>query len=209
MSISLQFDKLNFYITVIQYGLVTLFVAAFPLAPLFALLNNVIEVRLDAYKIVTQFRRPVAQRVANIGVWMEILKTLTYLAVISNVISFLSVNWLVLNSYEYLFQAFVIAFSSEFVPRFVHFYKNDFDHSGYLNFTLSVFNTSLYQEGMGPRRDVDNSSVPLCYYRAMRNPSDDPDSPHELSMNYWYTFAARLLFVITFEVRIWVLHFPN
>jgi hypothetical protein len=77
---------------VIQYGLVTLFVAAFPLAPLFALLNNVIEVRLDAYKIITQFRRPVAQRVANIGVWMEILKTLTYLAVISNVILFISVK---------------------------------------------------------------------------------------------------------------------
>ena len=35
---------------VLQYGFVTLFVSAFPLAPLFALLNNLIEIRLDAYK---------------------------------------------------------------------------------------------------------------------------------------------------------------
>ena len=41
--------------------------AAFPLAPLFALINNVIEIRLDAYKLVTQWKRPVAARAQNIG----------------------------------------------------------------------------------------------------------------------------------------------
>ena len=35
----------------IQYGFITLFVAAFPLAPLFALLNNAWEIRLDAIKV--------------------------------------------------------------------------------------------------------------------------------------------------------------
>ena len=35
----------------IQYGFITLFVAAFPLAPLFALINNVFEIRLDAIKV--------------------------------------------------------------------------------------------------------------------------------------------------------------
>lgn len=52
---------------VIQYGFITLFVAAFPLAPLFALLNNVIEIRLDAYKFITTLRRPVALRAQDIG----------------------------------------------------------------------------------------------------------------------------------------------
>ena len=51
----------------IQYGFVTIFVAAFPLAPMFALMNNVIEIRLDAYKYVTQFRRPVAVKAQDIG----------------------------------------------------------------------------------------------------------------------------------------------
>ena len=35
----------------IQYGFITLFVAAFPLAPLFALINNIFEIRLDARKV--------------------------------------------------------------------------------------------------------------------------------------------------------------
>ncbi len=48
---------------VIQYGFVTLFVAAFPLAPLLALLNNVFEIRLDAYKYTTLMRRPLGQQV--------------------------------------------------------------------------------------------------------------------------------------------------
>ena len=30
---------------VIQFGFITIFVAAFPLAPLFALLNNILEIR--------------------------------------------------------------------------------------------------------------------------------------------------------------------
>ena len=62
-----------------------LFVAAFPLAPLFALINNVIEIRVDAYKYVTTLRRPLAQRVENIGAWANILQTLTYISVFTNV----------------------------------------------------------------------------------------------------------------------------
>lgn len=52
---------------VIQYGFVTLFVASFPLAPVFALLNNVIEIRLDAAKFVTEIRRPDAVSAKEIG----------------------------------------------------------------------------------------------------------------------------------------------
>jgi len=35
---------------VIQYGFITIFVCAFPLAPLLAFLNNILEMRLDAKK---------------------------------------------------------------------------------------------------------------------------------------------------------------
>ena len=52
---------------VIQYGFVTIFVAAFPLAPFFAWVNNVVEIRLDASKFIQVFRRPVAQRAQDIG----------------------------------------------------------------------------------------------------------------------------------------------
>lgn len=58
---------------VIQFGFVSLFVASFPLAPLFALLNNVIEIRLDAKKFVTELRRPVAARAKDIGELMGLV----------------------------------------------------------------------------------------------------------------------------------------
>ncbi|KAJ8932618.1 hypothetical protein NQ314_014548 [Rhamnusium bicolor] len=67
---------------ILQYGFVTLFVAAFPLAPLCALLNNIAEIRLDAYKMVTQARRPLAERVEDIGAWYGILRAITYAAVL-------------------------------------------------------------------------------------------------------------------------------
>ena len=53
----------------LQFGFVTLFVAAFPLAPVFAVINNIIEVRVDADKFVTQYRRPPAVRASNIGLY--------------------------------------------------------------------------------------------------------------------------------------------
>lgn len=69
----------------IQYGFVTLFVAAFPLAPLFALINNIVEIRLDAYKYLTKCRRPRPERIQDIGIWFNILKVMTYLSVLTNV----------------------------------------------------------------------------------------------------------------------------
>lgn len=54
-------------VLVIQFGMVTLFVASFPLAPLFALLNNIIEIRLDAKKFVMELRRPIAAKAKDIG----------------------------------------------------------------------------------------------------------------------------------------------
>ena len=55
------------HFSVLQFGFTTIFVAAFPLAPLLALLNNIIEIRLDAYKFVTQWRRPLPSQAKDIG----------------------------------------------------------------------------------------------------------------------------------------------
>ena len=52
---------------VIQFGFCTLFVTAFPVAPIFALINNILEVHVDAYKLLTQHRRPIAQASQDIG----------------------------------------------------------------------------------------------------------------------------------------------
>lgn len=65
------FVFVSFSYLVIQFGMVTLFVASFPLAPLFALLNNIIEIRLDAKKFVTELRRPIASRAKDIGLYLH------------------------------------------------------------------------------------------------------------------------------------------
>jgi anoctamin-1 len=82
-----------FHNLVLQYGFVTLFVAPFPLAPFFALLNNILEMRLDAKKFLRFYRRPVPKRVKNIGVWFHILDILGHLSVVTNV----SINVLLLT----------------------------------------------------------------------------------------------------------------
>ena len=69
----------------LQFGFITIFVAAFPLAPFFALLNNWVEIRLDAQKFICETRRAVAERAENIGIWCKILDMLAQFAVITNV----------------------------------------------------------------------------------------------------------------------------
>lgn len=52
---------------VLQFSFTTIFVAAFPLAPLLALLNNIIEIRMDAIKMVSLERRLVPRKTNDIG----------------------------------------------------------------------------------------------------------------------------------------------
>jgi len=68
----------------IQFGYVTMFAAAFPLAPLMALLNNLLEVRTDGYKYLKGTNRPRYRGARGIGVWYEIMSVLGYLAVMTN-----------------------------------------------------------------------------------------------------------------------------
>lgn len=64
--------------------------------------------------------------------------------------------------------------------------------------TFSEFNTSDYTEDMGSPED--DPDPPICYYRGYRNPPDHPTDPYDLSPQYWHVFAARLAFVVVFEV---------
>lgn len=52
---------------VMQYGFTTIFVAAFPLAPLLALFSNLVQIRLDAIKMVRLQRRLVPRKAKDIG----------------------------------------------------------------------------------------------------------------------------------------------
>lgn len=82
-----------YILAVIQFGFVTLFVASFPLAPVLALVNNLFEIRVDAWKITTQFRRVVPEKAQDIGAWQPILQGVAILAVATNVQMFQKSNY--------------------------------------------------------------------------------------------------------------------
>jgi len=69
---------------IIQFGFVVLFVVVFPAAPILALLNNVIEFRLDAEKLMTFTRRPHPKGTYGMGTWFAILNLLSWTMVVSN-----------------------------------------------------------------------------------------------------------------------------
>uniref|UniRef100_A0A671XED7 Anoctamin n=1 Tax=Sparus aurata TaxID=8175 RepID=A0A671XED7_SPAAU len=166
---------------IIQFGFVTLFVASFPLAPLFALLNNIIEIRLDAKKFVTELRRPVAARAKDIGIWYNILRGVAKVAVIIN--------------------AFVISFTSDFIPRMVYQYMYSPDGSmhGFVNHTLSYFNVSHFQEGKETQEPLQlGYPIEICRYKDYREPPWSTN-PYEISKEFWAVLAVRLAFVIVFQ----------
>ncbi|CAG8621701.1 10952_t:CDS:10, partial [Paraglomus occultum] len=69
---------------VVQFGFISLFATAFPLAPLFAFLNNLTEIRSDAYKYLVTNQRAVGHQAQDIGMWENILRVISLLAVLTN-----------------------------------------------------------------------------------------------------------------------------
>lgn len=53
----------------IQFGYVVLFSSVYPMAAFWAVFNNVLEVRADAFKLCVVYQRPMARRVKDIGAW--------------------------------------------------------------------------------------------------------------------------------------------
>ena len=70
----------------IQFSYVTWYAPVFPLGPLFALLNNLVEVHTDSYKLLNRYgyQRPLASNSRGINMWKRILFVLSVLAVIVN-----------------------------------------------------------------------------------------------------------------------------
>ncbi|XP_026479830.1 anoctamin-10-like [Ctenocephalides felis] len=68
----------------VQFGYVVLFSSAYPLAAFWAVVNNVLEIRADAFKLCTVFRRPMAKRVKDIGAWQVAFEALGAISIVTN-----------------------------------------------------------------------------------------------------------------------------
>ncbi|KAM9311705.1 anoctamin-6 [Gastrophryne carolinensis] len=180
---------------VIQFGFTTLFVASFPLAPVLALVNNLLEIRLDAWKFTTQYRRMVPEKAQHIGAWQPIMQGVAVLAVVTN--------------------AMIIAFTSDMIPRLVYYWSFSVPpygtHSsntmeGYINYTLSVFNISDFKNESRPVPSPWFGDQTTCRYRDFRYPPNH-EHQYEHSILYWHVIAAKLAFLIVMEHVVYFVKF--
>lgn len=173
---------------VLQYGFVTMFVSAFPLGPLFALLNSIVEIRVDAINFVSQFRRPDSTRAEDIGAWFRILEGVTRLSVLVN--------------------AFILAFTSEYIPKLVYKmrYSDDGSLHGYIENSLASINLEdLYtrEPGTAPENIYENLGYNQTY--CLYTGYFDSTSPYKQNKQYWHVIAARLAFVFVFQFTVYVI----
>ena len=68
----------------IQFGYVFLFSAVSPVAAVWAVINNLIEIRTDAFKLCKVTQRPMAKRVRDIGAWQIAFEIMGGIAVMTN-----------------------------------------------------------------------------------------------------------------------------
>ncbi|XP_006462231.1 hypothetical protein AGABI2DRAFT_206493 [Agaricus bisporus var. bisporus H97] len=69
---------------VIQFGYVVLWSTIWPLAGVMAFINNIVELRGDAFKMTVHHRRPIPTRADSIGPWLEALSFLAWLGALTN-----------------------------------------------------------------------------------------------------------------------------
>ena len=170
---------------VIQFGFTTLFATAFPLAPIFAFVNNVIEIRLDAFKFVTALQRPWAQKAQDIGSWYSILEAVGILSV--------------------LFNAFTIAITSTYIDKYLYSvsdaHKNDATFWDFIYTTANA--TSSFagydcEDNLLEAYNMTACNPETCYYKAYRMGAGSGDAG-SLSEQYWKALAAQFIFVCVFE----------
>ncbi|XP_062856918.1 anoctamin-10 isoform X2 [Trichomycterus rosablanca] len=68
----------------VQFGYLSLFSCVYPLTAMLLLLNNITEIRGDAYKLCRLFRKPFSPPEAGIGVWLTAFEALAFFSVMTN-----------------------------------------------------------------------------------------------------------------------------
>lgn len=109
----------DYMLITMQYGYVILFSAAFPGAPVCALIINSIQMRTDTYAFLTLYRRIMPNAVEDIGVFQDFFGYLNVAGVITNVAIAIYVTSSFNNGHGYthherdtIFIALVMAFFS-------------------------------------------------------------------------------------------------
>ncbi|EPQ09682.1 Anoctamin-5 [Myotis brandtii] len=103
--------------------------------------------------------------------------------------------------------AFIVAFTSDIIPRLVYYYAYSSNGSeplkGYVNNSLSIFLIA----------DLPNTTAPLdkrdfitCRYRDHRYPPNHAEK-YSHNMQFWHVLAAKMTFIIVMEHVVFLVKF--
>lgn len=79
--------------------------------------------------------------------------------------------------------------------------SDNYSLEGFLDHSLAKFDTSDLENGTQPLPSLGNFSVDICRYPDYREPLDSPNK-YEYTIIFWHVLAARLAFIVVFEVRL-------
>ncbi|CAH1119328.1 unnamed protein product [Phaedon cochleariae] len=156
----------------IQHGYMSLFLVAFPLAPVFSLVNSVLKMRFDAIRLLKRSRRVIPRYMTGIDQWNTVFQVITLLGAIANPL--------------------LITFGSNFVPRILYRSQNGNSLTGFINSTLSEFAVDDFPE----TRSLEN--VTTCLYFGRRYPPSHSRS-YELTSDFWILIAVKSIIFICLE----------
>ena len=141
------------------------------------ILGNISKcVRLSPYVVIIYLltRRPIAQKVQDIGVWLDIMETLGKISIITN--------------------AFIIALTSEFIPKVVYraFYSADGTLEGYVDFSLSYFDMKHHDVDSELHESINITEPVICRYADYKT-SSTAEPPYQHNSTFWHIWLARSL----------------
>ena len=88
MALKDEYEQFDDYLEmVIEFGYVTLFASAFPLASILSIACNWVELKADLFKLTHVVRRPEAFQADSLGTWDTVLEGMVWMSVITNVSS--------------------------------------------------------------------------------------------------------------------------
>lgn len=76
---------INYFMeSMIDFGYISLFSAAFPIGPAISMIMNILEIRMKIITYLYVYRKPSAEKAAGIGDWLDIWEALSTFGIFSN-----------------------------------------------------------------------------------------------------------------------------
>jgi anoctamin-1 len=105
--------------------------------------------RVDAKKFLLFFKRSVPKRVSDIGIWNNIVQFLGWLKrhlLLNKINTLLSIIFRIFpGKFSVVISAFIIAFSSNFIPKMFYQFHGELSEGSYLEFMFTKVNVTDHQ----------------------------------------------------------------